>query len=112
MNRYIIEGIIRDVIVGKRVGVVAETRWRAREFFTQLVGAEVGWDECRLAHGMEMVRKGAGGVMLLSATPESPRGRELDVVVMLDGLRSIADEKRQEFLDSVSPTRAELILCE
>lgn len=113
MNRYVVEGIVRDVLAGKRVGLVAGRQEDARTVFALLLDSGVSWEEVRKDSGMEMVRSGTGAAFVLSATTESVRGRELDVVVLLDGLRPLeGSERRREFLDSVSPTRAELVFCE
>lgn len=109
MSRYLTEGIRRDIQAGKRVAVLGNTRDEALYVQRDLLGLDVQWDEVRTAHGRELLRLGSGGCFFRTANGNAARGMELDVAILLGGLRGITIKTRVEVMESIWPTRAEII---
>lgn len=119
MNRYVIEGIILDVLAGKQVGMVASRRQDARQMFKVLRDSDVEWDMARSSKGSESLRAGGGSLCVVTADGRGPRGLTLDVAVILDGLRPIEDTSRyRAFMECIRltgvtrPAGVELVFCE
>lgn len=100
MNRYVIQGLVSDLKIGKRIVLISHTRYSARDLFMQVVEllGEFDGKVCR-SNGSEHILYGSSGGMLdvLSANPDALRGRTLDVLALAND-REIGARKTGEIL--------------
>lgn len=91
MNRYRVEGIVRDLEQGKRVLLIGLRRTAARHVFLQVAQAMTDYDLQRVlvGDGRELIETG-NGARLAVATANGARGLTADVVVFV-GWESITD---------------------
>ena len=100
MNRYVIQGLISDLKIGKRIVLISHTRHSARDLFMQVVESLGEFDgKVRRANGGEHILYGSSGGILdvLSANPDALRGRTLDVLALAND-REIGVQKTLEIL--------------
>lgn len=120
MNRYVIEGIVRDVQAGKRVALAASTRRLSVAVWRNVAASCEEWERVSRVHGRERIDHPSGGVVVpVSVSDTGGRGMTLDVAVLLDGLRPIEHTARRErFLEDLMiagatvPGGIEIIRCE
>ena len=109
-NRYAVEGIVRDMLAGKAVALAGHTRAETRKTFDAVVGylEAKGIRPSRVtrANGAERVELGLGRVVVITADAKAGRGHSLDVLVLVDGLRTLSDHVRDDFMASVLPAGA------
>ena len=83
MNRYVLEGIIRDAQAGKRILCVVPSR-EVQHIITRLESAS-GIALLRRSHGDERVLfTSGGGITFAHARREAMRGHSADIVVIDD----------------------------
>lgn len=83
MNRYMIDGIIRDAQAGKRVLCVIPSR-EIQRTITQLETA-AGITLLRRSHGQELISFGSGGAISFAVPAHGPmRGIHAEIVVIDD----------------------------
>ena len=83
MNRYVLEGIIRDAQAGKRVLCVIPSR-EVQHVITQLESAS-GIVMLRRSHGQELISFGSGGAVSFAVPARGPmRGIHAEIVVIDD----------------------------
>lgn len=87
MNRYVPEGIARDLEAGKRVIVIASTMRIARLAFEEIAAAHP-WPVARGTAGVERIESASGGVATFHSASRSGslRGLTADTLVLVDGL--------------------------
>lgn len=87
MNRYVHEGIARDVEAGKRVAVLAATHDAAAAAFTEVRETRPGWAKVYRAAGAQRLEHESGGVaVFVSVRGNGYRGLTADTLVLVDGL--------------------------
>lgn len=118
MNRYVIDGIVRDIVDGKDVALLAARRRDARKVFDLVYAASDDWPEACRVNGREVLRTWNGSLHVLSLGPGG-RGLSLDVLVLVDGLRPIENTRRREDIlaelipaGNGRPNGLEIIYCE
>lgn len=102
MNRYIADGICRDLAEGKRVGLVALTRRCSRATFN-LVAETIGDEAERVikADGRELIITASGGELrIFTLSPSGLRGVSLDVLVIPDR-DAIPYDRMMRLLDDI-----------
>ncbi|MEE6295185.1 hypothetical protein [Georgenia wangjunii] len=108
MNRYLIEGILRDVRAGKRVVIMGRLAIGSNAF-EHLTAATDDWVRVRRTSGRESAEHPSGGsVLVRAATPGFHRPRA-DVVVTI-GYREL-NEREQGHVRALAAT-GELILAD
>lgn len=112
MNRYVTEGIARDLEAGKRVIVTASTMRTARLAFEALAAAHP-WPVVRRTAGVERIESASGGVATFHSARRrgSVRGLQADVVAVLDGFEPLSFNGARQALDEIRPIGAEMINC-
>ena len=112
MNRYVTEGITRDLEAGKRVIVTASTMRTARLAFETLAAAHP-WPVVRGTGGVERIESASGGVATFHSAQrrESVRGLQADVVAVVDGFERLSFNAARLALDEIRPIGAEMINC-
>lgn len=112
MNRYLIEGLIRDLHAGKTIMLTAPTKYCSLHAFRLMVDAlqdDPTVSKIRLAHGLEGIDMSNGGKLrVMAANDKSGRGFDADVVVLIsrDGMRI---QQVTDVLRCASIVRAEAI---
>lgn len=109
MNRYVIDGIVRDLEAGKDVLVVGP-RWHEAGHAFQCVTESVpDWQRIQRTNGaQEAVHRSGARLWVRSAQGRGQRGVSADVVVLIDA-RAIPEERRRDVLPCI-PQGGELIL--
>lgn len=112
MNRYVSEGIVRDLEAGKRVIVTASVMRTARLAFEELAAAHP-WQVVRSTAGVERIESASGGVATFHSALQrgSVRGLQADVVAVLDGFEGLSFNGARQALNEISPIGAEIINC-
>lgn len=112
MNRYVSEGIARDLEAGKRVIVTASTMRATRPAFEELAAAHP-WPVVRRTAGIERIESASGGVATFHSAQRrgSVRGLQADVVAVLDGFEGLSLAAGRQALDEIRPIGAENIDC-
>lgn len=86
MNRYLVDGVLQDMRLGKRVVVLSETQVMARASFKDTVYLrELGNGETvRHANGRESIEAPGGGSVRFHTvrSPDYFRGMNIDVLVV------------------------------
>lgn len=119
MNRYVAEGVARDVEAGKRVILVAWTvhtsrhafDWVAKTMSTRGPDGGPSWSRRRMSAGNELIEHESGGwLRVVSKSRGSFRGLTADVIVVVDGFTPTNDVQRvNEIRAEMQPTGAEII---
>ena len=112
MNRYVSEGIARDLEAGKRVIVIASAIRPARLAFEELAAAHP-WQVVRSTAGVERIESASGGVATFHSALQhgSVRGLQADVVAVVDGFEGLSLAGARRALDEIRPIGAEIINC-
>lgn len=108
MNRYIVEGLLRDATTGKRVLVFA-AQGGARKIFRHvsvLAANQTGVKRILRANGRECVEFTNGGRLRFISTSHAARGHEADVVYV-EAWNDLSDRQREDIAPSA--LRGELI---
>lgn len=112
MNRYLIEGLIRDLHVGKTIVVIAPNMRQSLRVFNEVAGAMCDDHETKKithAHGRECIEMHNGArLRTIAANCQGGRGFNADVVTILDW-NQLSDNQRQDILGYHGATRAEVI---
>lgn len=111
MNRYVIEGLIRDLHAGKTIMLTAPTMHCSLHAFRIMVDAlqdDAKVSKVRLAHGLEGIDMSNGGQLRIMAANGKSRRVDADVVVLIsrDGMRF---QQLKDVFEYVSIVRAEAI---
>lgn len=115
-NRYIVEGLVRDLRAGKRVLLIAPTRLASRHTFLNVLDSILngpGLPRTKRVHraqGREYIEMDNGGTLTV-ATLDGARGRVTDTIVLLQWEQVIGEDwpTARDRLDYLQAFRAELV---
>ena len=112
MDRYVPEGITRDLEAGKRVIVTASTMHATRLAF-EVIAAAHPWPVMRGTPGVERIESASGGVATFHSARRSGslRGLQADVVAVLDGFEGLSFNGARHALADIRAIGAEIINC-
>lgn len=112
MNRYLIEGLIRDLHAGKTIVVIAPNMDQSRNvFMTVTTELEVDDSVAKITRGngrecIEMIN--GARLRTIAANSNAGRGLNADIAVVL-GYEYMSENQRQAVHLYLSATRAEAI---
>ena len=109
MNRYITDGLVRDAAAGKNIVIVAKTlRHAEHELRLAIEAAPNSWTRTSAANGNKYAEHLSGGTIRPVAATTSLRGRDPDVLLVLD-FRDM-DERQQAEVTPFIHMRTEVLL--
>lgn len=112
MNRYLIEGLIRDLHAGNTIVVIAPNMAQSRHAFmaaTAELEADEGIAKIIRGNGRECIEMLNGArLRTIAATCNGGRGFNADIIVVLDW-EYMSDNQRDAVLGYHSATKAEVI---
>ena len=98
MNRYITDGIVRDVADGKNVVIAGKSLRQSEQELDLAIEADPeAWARISKASGNKRATHSGGGTVRPMAATASLRGAQADVLLVLD-FRALDEKQRAEVL--------------